>query len=269
MVIKVQIYSEKHKPQPPERCPWHRKSSIGRYIQRLFFVILRRKNPFQVKKYVVKYLIFIIGLYFLAAGIVLILRSSLGTTPISSVNYVLSRNTPITLGTWTFLFNILLIMGQFWFIRDRMTRRDTLEILLQIPFSMLFGVFIDFNMALTETLHPTHYAMAIAMLLTGCLIQAIGVVFEIKPHVVMMSAEGFVNYASQRYNKDFGKIKVGFDISLVTIAVVVSVLFSQRVEGVREGTLIAAGSTGYIVSFLNRKIMTRAMLHRVLPLRRA
>lgn len=222
-----------------------------------------------MKKYVVKYLIFTIGLYFLAAGIVLILRSSLGTTPISSVNYVLSLNTPMTLGTCTFLVNILLILGQFWFIRDRMTRRDTMEILLQLPFSMLFGLFIDFNMALTEALHPTHYVMAIVLLLVGCLIQAVGVVLEIKPRVVMMSAEGFVNYASRRYNKDFGKLKVGFDISLVTIAVVVSVLFSRRIEGVREGTLIAACITGYIVSFLNRRIITRAMLHRVLPLRHA
>lgn len=234
-----------------------------------FFRIFARQNPFQVKKYITKYLIFIVGLYFLAAGIVLILRSSLGTTPISSVNYVLSRNTPITLGTWTFLVNLLLIMGQFWFIRDRMTRRDTVEILLQVPFSLLFGAFIDFNMALTETLHPTHYAMAIVLLLAGCLIQSVGVVLEIKPRVVMMSAEGFVNYATRRYNKDFGKLKVGFDISLVTIAALISVLFSQRIEGVREGTLIAACSTGYIVSFLNRRIITRAMLHRVFPLRHA
>ena len=111
--------------------------------------------------------------------------------------------------------------------------------------------------------------MAIVLLLAGCLIQSVGVVLEIKPRVVMMSAEGFVNYASRRYNKDFGKLKVGFDISLVTIAALISVLFSQRIEGVREGTLIAACSTGYIVSFLNRRIITRAMLHRVFPLRHA
>ncbi len=41
-----------------------------------------------------RYLVFVIGLYFLAAGIVLIIRSALGTTPISSINYVLSLNSP-------------------------------------------------------------------------------------------------------------------------------------------------------------------------------
>lgn len=106
------------------------------------------------------YLLFVTGLYFLAGGIVLILRSSLGTTPISSVNYVLSLNSALTLGTWTFPVNMLLIAGQFWLIRDRMTRRDTIEILLQMPFSLLFGLFIDFNMTPTQHLQPQNYAAA-------------------------------------------------------------------------------------------------------------
>ena len=45
-----------------------------------------------------RYLVFVIGLYFLAAGIVLIIRSALGTTPISSINYVLSLNSPFVVG---------------------------------------------------------------------------------------------------------------------------------------------------------------------------
>ena len=46
-----------------------------------------------IKELLKKYSVFILGLYFLAVGIVLIVRSALGTTPISSVNYVLSLNT--------------------------------------------------------------------------------------------------------------------------------------------------------------------------------
>ena len=212
-----------------------------------------------MKKLLEKYLLFIIGLYFLATGIVLILRSTLGTTPISSINYVLSLNT----STWTFLINLLLIAGQFWFVRDCLNRRDTIEILLQIPFSFLFGLFIDLNMNLTAAIQPTHYITAIILLLAGCLVQAIGVVLEIKPRVAMMSAEGFVSYAARRYNKDFGKLR--FDISLVTLAFLLSLLLAHKVEGIREGTVIAACITGYIVSFLSRKIMTRHMLRRILP----
>ena len=136
-----------------------------------------------IKDLLKKYSVFILGLYFLAVGIVLIVRSALGTTPISSVNYVLSLNTPFSLGTWTFIVNLLLIMGQFWLIRKDRSRQDTIEILLQIPFSFIFSAFIDFNMALTSNLQPSGYGMSMALLLTGCLIQSVGVVLEIKPKV--------------------------------------------------------------------------------------
>ena len=72
-----------------------------------------------IKTILKKYLVFVIGLYFLAAGIVLIIHSALGTTPISSVNYVLSLNSPLSLGTCTFIVNVLLILGQFWLIRKQ------------------------------------------------------------------------------------------------------------------------------------------------------
>lgn len=98
-----------------------------------------------------RYLVFVAGLYFLAAGVVLIVRSALGTTPISSVNYVMSLHTPLTLGTCTFLINLILIAGQFWLVRGNGYRQDIVEILLQIPFSFVFSAFIDLNMSWLQT----------------------------------------------------------------------------------------------------------------------
>ena len=215
-----------------------------------------------------RYLVFVLGLYFLSAGIVLIVHSSLGTTPISSVNYVLSINTQLSLGTWTFIINMILILGQFWLIRGRGTRRDVFEILLQVPFSFIFSAFIDLNMLLAADIRPSNYAMSIALLLVGCLVQSVGVVLELKPRVAMMSAEAFVKYASSRYRREFGRTKVCFDVTLVTLAVLLSLAFTQTIEGVREGSLIAAGLTGYIVTFLNHKIMTRKNLYRLIPVLR-
>ncbi len=210
-----------------------------------------------------RYSVFVLGLYFLSLGIVLIVCSSLGTTPISSVNYVVSLNTPLSLGTCTFLINMLLILGQFWLIRGNNTRRDTVEILLLIPFSFIFAAFIDINMMLASVLRPTSYLLAIALLLVGCVVQSVGVVLEIKPRVAMMSAEAFVKYASSRYHKEFGKFKIGFDITLVSLAVIISLAVTGRVEGVREGSVIAASITGIIVTFLNTRILTRRNMHRL------
>lgn len=214
-----------------------------------------------IKAFVLRYLTFITGLYFLSLGIVLIVASSLGTTPISSINYVVTLHTPITLGTATFLINVLLIAGQFWLIRSGLgSRKDRIEILLQLPFSLVFSIFIDINMAFIGSIEPTSYPMALAMLGAGCLSQATGVVLELKPNVAIMSAEGFVKYAARRYNKDFGRLKVIFDVVLVSSALLLGIACSGHIEGVREGTVIAALSTGFIVSFLSRHVFTRAAL---------
>lgn len=218
-----------------------------------------------IKELLKKYSVFILGLYFLAVGIVLIVRSALGTTPISSVNYVLSLNTPLSLGTWTFIVNVLLILGQFWLIRKDRSRQDTIEILLQIPFSCIFSAFIDFNMALTSNLHPSGYGMSMA------------ITTHRMPHTIHRRSarnqtEGsydecrsICKICIRCYNKEFGKFKVYFDVTLVTLAVLISLMFTQGIEGIREGSLIAACITGYIVSFLNKKIITRRMLYKLLP----
>lgn len=180
------------------------------------------------------------------------------------MNYVVTLHTPISLGTATFLINVLLIIGQFWLIRaGHGTRKDRVEILLQLPFSLLFAIFIDLNMALAGSIEPTSYPMALALLGAGCISQAVGVVLELKPNVAIMSAEGFVKYAARRYNKDFGRLKVIFDVTLVSSALLLGLACSGHIEGVREGTVIAALSTGFIVSFLSRHIFTRANLNRL------
>lgn len=210
-----------------------------------------------IKDLSLRYLVYILGLFALSMGIVLIVKSSLGTTPISSVNYVVSLHTPLSLGTCTFIINMILIVLQFAVLGHHTTRRDAIEIVLQIPFSFLFAVFIDINMWLMSGLAPSSYVGAIALVLTGCFVQSVGVVLELKPAVSKMSAEAFVDYASRRFNTDFGRFKVGFDLTLITMAVILSLALSSRVEGVREGSLIAATMTGFIVAFLNKKVMTR------------
>ncbi|MDE5941489.1 MAG: hypothetical protein K2H14_05195 [Muribaculaceae bacterium] len=211
-----------------------------------------------------RYSVFVAGLYFLSLGVVCIVTSSLGTTPISSINYVLSLNTPLTLGMATFALNMLLIIGQFLLVKGNGTRRDRIEIMLQIPFSFIFSAFIDANMALMSGTVITGYPMALGFLAAGCLSQAVGVTLEVKPDVAIMSAEGFVKYASRRYNRPFGKLKVWFDISLVSLAALLSLLMAGRIDGIREGTVIAALSTGYLVTFLSMRILTRANLQRLL-----
>lgn len=215
-----------------------------------------------MRKSVLKYLTVILGFYILSLGVVLFVKSSLGVTPISCVNYVLSLHTPLSLGTATFVFNILLILIELVLVRGIGTRRDRVEILLQVPFSALLGAFMDINMHLLEPVEVNSYLMAVALLVAGCVTQALGVVLELKPNVAIMSAEGVVKYSARRWGRDFGRMKVAFDVTLVTIAAMMSFSLAGHVEGLREGTVVAAVCTGFIVSAMIRYIFTPARVHR-------
>ena len=89
-----------------------------------------------------RYLLFFVGLFVNALGVSLITKASLGTSPISSIPYVMSLNFPFTLGNFTIFFSIFLIVLQILILR----KNFKIENILQIPVSIAFGYFIDLTM---------------------------------------------------------------------------------------------------------------------------
>lgn len=197
-----------------------------------------------------RYIIFIIGLYINSFGVSLITKAALGTSPISSIPYVLSLNFPFTLGQFTIFFSILLIVLQLFILG----KNFKLEHALQIPVSIAFGYFIDFSMFLLADLMPQAYVWKMIYLLLGCLILGIGVYAEVLADVVMLPGESFVRAIVFRWNTDFGITKICFDVSMAVIAVALSFVFAGKLNGVREGTIIAAILVGFIARLIGRKL---------------
>lgn len=93
-----------------------------------------------------RYLLFCISLFVNALGIAFITRAALGTSPITSVTYVLSMFTPFTIGEWTIMLNILFVVLEPFMMTRRDLKDDLRMFLLQIPISFCFGIFIDICM---------------------------------------------------------------------------------------------------------------------------
>ena len=121
-----------------------------------------------------RYLLFLIGLFINALVVSLVTKASLGTSPISSIPYVLSLKFPPTLGNFTIIFSILLILLQILILR----KNFKIENILQIPVSIAFGYFIDLTMYLFFWVNPGNYAMKLAALLAGCIVLGFGVYLE-------------------------------------------------------------------------------------------
>ena len=197
-----------------------------------------------------RYILFLIGLFVNALGVSLVTKASLGTSPISSIPYVLSLNFPFTLGNFTIVFSILLIVLQILILR----KNFKLENILQIPVSIAFGYFIDLTMYLLFWINPQNYFVKMIALLAGCLVLGLGVYLEVLADVVMLPGESFVRAIVQTWNTNFGTTKIVFDSSMAIIAGVLSFVFSGKLNGVREGTIIAALLVGFIARLLGKRL---------------
>ncbi len=202
---------------------------------------MKRTKAEQIRRY----FIFLVGLFVNSLGVSLITKGNLGTSPISSIPYVLSLNFPFSLGNFTIVFSLLLIFFQFLLLGKNFKA----EHLLQIPVSMAFGYFIDASMILLGFVHPASYPAKVIGLLLG-----IGVYMEVLADVVMLPGESFVRAVVFRIHSEFGFTKVCFDVSMAVIAAVLSFLLSGHLEGVREGTIVAAILVGFIARGIGKRL---------------
>ena len=199
-----------------------------------------------------RYAVFALALLISAFGISMVACSALGTSPISSLPYVLSLNTPLTMGVYTFIVNMLMVLAQVIMLGPKGVNERRVELLIQIPVSLVFGLFIDLSMNLLVGYHLTVYFYKVAYLILGCAILAVGICLEVIADVTMLSGEFTVQIASRRFNKEFSKVKVLFDCTLVAMATIASLLFVGKINGLREGTIVAALITGPFVKLLSR-----------------
>lgn len=207
-----------------------------------------------------RYLLCIIGLFFSALGVAMTKRGELGVSPISSVANVMSLNFPqLSLGNWLIIWNCVLILGQIILLR----KKFQLIQLLQVPLSFLFGYFTDFGMWLFAWADWDFYALRLGNIAVGMLLLGFGIALCVIADAILNSGEAFVKAISDTTHKDFGTLKICFDVSCVGIAIVLSLLFFDfTIQGTREGTIIAALFTGVVIKFFTPRL--RAPLEHIL-----
>lgn len=197
-----------------------------------------------------RYIFLLAGLFVNGLGVSFITKAGLGTSPITSIPYTLSLGFTPTVGMFTLFFNLLLIVLQIILLR----RNFQLQNLLQLPIIALFSFFIDLTMSLLGFIQPETYAMKVVSLVIGCLILGFGVFMEMVANVAMLPGEATVRAVSDVFSTDFGKTKIAFDLSMTVIAAIMSFIMFKHLDGVREGTIVAAILVGFVARLFKKYI---------------
>lgn len=190
------------------------------------------------KELIKRYVLCIVSLFVSALGVALTKHGELGMSPISSVSNILSlKFTQLSLGNWLIIWNCMLIAGQIIILR----KKFRLIQFLQIPLSFLFGWFTDICMMIVKNIPTDVYIMKLIMVISGIAILGFGISLAVTADAIMNSGEAFVKAVSDVSGKQFGNLKIVFDIMCVVLSIMLSMIFfKMKIFGTREGTLISA-----------------------------
>lgn len=198
---------------------------------------------------VLRVLVFLTGVFLIAVAVAISVRADLGTAPIASLAAVLSFATPLTVGTYVMLLNFVFLGLQVLVLR----RKFKLFQLIQLPMTIIFGLFIDLCMYLTWWLDPSSYLEQWVWIIVSVVIMALGVYVEMQPRLTYLPANGIVfTLYTVLQNIPYGTIKIIFDSILVGISVITSLTLLGGLYGVREGTIFAALAVGAVIRVISR-----------------
>lgn len=201
------------------------------------------------KSILVRYGISTLGLVVVALGVGLSIKSNLGIAPLSCIPTVLSLKFPaISVGTFTWAFNLLFIVIQAFMLKKEFTWKHVLQVL---PI-LIFGYLVDGAIWLFDALQSpaTTYWVQVVLCLVAVVLTAIGIRLEVVGQGWILPADNTLHVITLRTHAKFAVVKVIMDVALVVITVLLALLFFGLLTGnghtmvVREGTLIQAVLTG-------------------------
>ena len=196
---------------------------------------------------VLRFVLYLLGLWALALGNVLGVLSGLGVTATASFGYVLSDVFGISLGMTTNLTFLAFILIQLIATKEH----NRIRILLQFPFTLLFGWFIDQMMAVIQIQSSTVW-MQILLMVLGILATAFGAFATVGVQLVPTAPDGVVHTLANRFGFSFGSTKNGFDLLLVLLAAVFGLVFRSKLIGIGIGTVVSALLVGQLIKCLEK-----------------
>ena len=221
------------------------------------------------KEIVRRYMVFLLGLACVCLGATLAIKTNLGTSPIISLPYTFSLVLPqLTVGNWTIIYSIIMLSGHVILMHKDYRKITSILhlIIIQAVVSIVMGYMIDLFMFCMGWLNVEIYVLQVVILLIACVITALGVFFQLNAKVTMLPPDMFIISLVKFTKKEYGRVRVTFDVTNVLLAAAIGLIFIGELAGVREGTLLCALLVGNIVRYFNKNL--QPLIYFLLPYNR-
>ena len=211
-------------------------------------------------------LFYAVGLLVLALGLTLNTKTGLGVSPIISVAYSISQIFDHNFGNMTLgLYSVFVVIEMILhLIRDRRYSKEADGVLahagkkdlklillmdfLQIPLSIVFTRFLNVFSAVIPKSSAGELTVRVVFLIIAIILTGIGAAMSLNMRIVPNPRDGIVQAIADTVHKSVGFTKNCFDLTNITITIVLSFVSAGHLVGVGVGTLLAMIGVGRTAS---------------------
>lgn len=178
-------------------------------------------------------------------GVVLMLYSGSGISAISSVPFAFSEVLPaLSLGTWTYLFQGLLILSLML-----LRKRFVFQYLFSFAVGFVFGELLDFH-ELWVGILPDSLLCRIFYFIMSYLLISFGIALSNRCCLPIVPTDLFPRELVQITGIQYPKIKISFDVICLAVTAGLTKIFLGHLDGLGIGTIFAAFTMGKCVGII-------------------
>ena len=196
-------------------------------------------------------------------AVVLMLYSGAGISAISSVPYAFSDVFPqLSLGTWTYLFQGLLILSLMI-----LRKRFVVEYLFSFVVGFVFSELMDLHELWISVL-PTGLGWQIFYFLLSYFLIAVGIALSNRCDLPIIPTDLFPRELSDILEIGYPKVKIAFDVICLAVTAGLTFFYLGHLDGLGMGTILAAFTTGKAVGLVGEYLDKRVRFLSILTQRR-
>ena len=175
--------------------------------------------------------------------------AGLGISPVSSFPYAVSLVFPfLTLGTWTYLFQGVLVITLMV-----LRKRFVPSYLFSFVAGFFFGKLLDVFGAWLPCL-PYSWGWRIFYFVASCPVIALGIALSNRCKLPIIPTDLFARDLSEIIRKPYAKVKTTMDLTCVAVSIVLTVVGTGTLKGVGIGTVVAALTYGRTAGLIGNLI---------------
>ncbi len=190
-----------------------------------------------------------VAIFINSMGVLLMLQSGSGISAISSVPYAFSEVLPVlTLGTWTYIFQGLLVITLMV-----LKRKFVPSYLFSFVAGFLFGELMDIH-ELWITKLPMSIPLRIIYFVLSYIILCVGIALSNRCRLPIIPTDLFPRDLSEIIKKPYSRVKITFDVTCLLVTACLTFFALGKISGLGIGTVAAAFTMGKGVAIAGKLI---------------